>query len=52
MDILRERSTWIGVVSLLALVCGWTVLPGQIEIIASSIATLAGVALVWMRERK
>lgn len=52
MDRLREPSTWVGIVTLAALAGGWAWAPEQIAAIATSAATLAGVALAWIRERK
>jgi hypothetical protein len=52
MDRLREPSTWVGIVTLAAIVGGWALAPEQIAAIATSASAIAGVVLVWMRERR
>jgi hypothetical protein len=52
MDRLREPSTWVGLVTLAAIVGGWALAPEQIAAIATSVGTIAGLMLAWVRERR
>lgn len=52
MDRLKEPSTWVGFVTLAALLGGWTWAPEQIGAIATSAGTFAGLMLAWIRERR
>ena len=52
MDRLREPSTWVGLITLAAILGGWALAPEQIAAIATSASAIAGAALVAMRERR
>ena len=52
MDRLREPSTWVGLLGLLTVAAGYQMAPEQIEAIATAVATVAGVVLVAIRERR
>jgi hypothetical protein len=51
MDRLREPSTWVGIVTLGAVLGGWALTPELIADIAATAATVAGIVLVLIRER-
>ncbi len=50
MQRLHEPSTWVGLLTLAALVLGWTVAPEQISAIATGVSAVAAAVLVWVRE--
>lgn len=52
LDRIDEKSTWLGVATVLAPVLGFTISPENLELIATSFATLAGVALVVINTKK
>jgi hypothetical protein len=52
MERLREPSTWVGLLTLAALLGGWAWAPEQIAAIATGISGVAGAVLVWVREGK
>lgn len=51
MERLREPSTWVGLITLVALLGGWALASEQIASIATSVSAIAGVVLVLIREK-
>lgn len=52
MDRIKEKSTWIGVVGIVATAAGYAFTPEQADLIATACASLAGLALIYIKERK
>lgn len=51
VDRAKERSTWVGIVALLGML-GVQVDDGTIELVSQLVVAAAGLAAVFMREKK
>ena len=51
-DLLRQPSTWTGIIALLANLAGWTVGGETLNILAGLASSVAGLYLIVIRERR